>query len=181
MIIFVTVTVCLIFYNRYLDIIEDSNRLNYQRHNTMEHVTGLIYRTANNISDSPYGNPALMYRVKWDDPSGMHPKAHADYLEQMGRDVYQKLKVLIDGALDTQSKFTDVMQDVLYEENLFQWQRARENIAGFIGRHDELDYVKEYLLDVTCHPLIVHGESGIGKSAVMSMAATMVDIVFVLP
>ena len=141
----------------------------------MEHVRDSIYQTAMNISTKEADNPSLVYAVEWDDPSGMHHKAHSEYLEQLGRDVYHKLKILIDKSMEINSKFTDVMQDILYEENLFHWQRARENVIGFLGRMDELEYVKDYILDVTCHPLILHGISGIGKSALMSMSATMVS------
>ena len=162
-------------------MVENCNNLSLQQHNTMEHVRSMIYHTATNIcnKESASNNPALTYRVEWHDPSGIHQKVHAGYLEQLGRDVYQKLKLLIDDWMEIQSKLTDVVQDSLYEENLIQWQQARGNAKGFLGRADQLQFLKEYILDVTSHPLIVHGESGIGKSAFLSMAALMVRYLYV--
>lgn len=152
--------------DRFLDIVPNTNFLQNQAYNQIQSLE-------TKMMDKEYKHN---YTVKWDEPTGINKKSHADYLEQMGQDVFKQMKLLIDSAMEEYVTNVDTIEDFLYEENLFHWQQARTNIAGMVGRISELNYIQQYVLDVTSHPLIIHGESGIGKSVLLSMASTMVSL-----
>ena len=51
-------------------------------------------------------------------------------------------------------------------------QFAREKGSFFTGREDVLRYVRAYLSGPHRQPMVIHGESGSGKSAIMAQAST---------
>ncbi|XP_076085339.1 NACHT and WD repeat domain-containing protein 2-like [Mytilus galloprovincialis] len=88
----------------------------------------------------------LSYNITWQE-KGLNPgiKEHSDYLRKITEDAEKNLKRLID---DTIRADNDNKQDNL-----------------------RLEAVQDYIMSEKRHPLVIHGESGSGKTSLMAMIA----------
>ncbi len=102
----------------------------------------------------------LSYSSTW---SGSGPTT--DHLQQLCKDVYNRIRMVIDEELQRRDRSDPVDQEVLAHQTFGQ-ERARV----FIGRRDQLQAIQNYLDSEGRHPLIVHGLSGSGKSALLARA-----------
>jgi hypothetical protein len=98
------------------------------------------------------------------------PLFDADYLERFAREVYDALAASIRDELQ-HPRPTDRAEapgDALDEEIQAHRQFAEDRAAHFTGRETELGHIADYLRDDVRQPLVVHGEGGCGKSALMA-------------
>ena len=110
--------------------------------------------------------------IKWIDPYGVDPKGHDHYLDELCNSFYAKTRNLIDMNVKL-SETTE--KDDMYDDVLHHWTTTNEKCAKFMGREDVLDQIRDYLLSMTDEPLILHGESGHGKTSIMAKAASSVQ------
>ena len=111
------------------------------------------------------------YDVKWT-ANGIDPKSsdeHAQYIERMCGEFESLLKELISEAIRMRNE-TDV-SDSLYEETVQHLSFCQSKCGTFYGRGDILEQCRDYLLSKRMHPLVIYGESGCGKTSVVSMVA----------
>ena len=87
-------------------------------------------------------------------------------IKKLCTDVEESLKKVI---LDVASKFTS--RDDLDLEIEAHDRFAKDRCRIFVGRRDALNAISDYLSGPERRPLVLHGESGIGKSAVMAVAS----------
>ncbi len=88
-----------------------------------------------------------------------------DHLQPLCEGVYNRLRTVIDDELQQRDRFDPVDQEAI-AHRAFGQERAR----GFIGRYDLLQRIQLYLDGHDRHPLVVHGVSGSGKSALLAKA-----------
>lgn len=105
-------------------------------------------------------NNILTYSATW---TGTGPSA--DHLLQLCTDVYDRLRKVIDEELQRRDCTDSLDQEVIAHQTFGQ-ERARV----FIGRQDLLQRIQQYLNGQDRHPLVVHGVSGSGKSALLAKA-----------
>jgi hypothetical protein len=108
-------------------------------------------------------NNILTYSAAW---TGTGP--NDDHLQQLCADVYELLRKVIDVELQRRDRSDPVNQEAIAHQTFGQ-ERARV----FIGRQDLLKRIQQYLDGQDRYPLVVHGVSGSGKSALM--AKTIAD------
>lgn len=87
------------------------------------------------------------------------------HLQTLGDDVYERLKGVILGELDRLDRSRDEDQENTAHE-LF----GRARIDVFEGREDLLERIRAYIGGQDTHPLVLHGVSGSGKTALMAKA-----------
>ena len=105
--------------------------------------------------------------------NGIHYKNVEEYKEKICRYLYSSVKRLIDHAVQNQNT---LYNDMLYREIVHHWNIAKNASHTFIGREFILSKVKEYLLSETDQPLVICGETGTGKSAIIAKIASDVNI-----
>ncbi|MBN1303172.1 MAG: DUF4062 domain-containing protein [Anaerolineales bacterium] len=100
------------------------------------------------------------YKTRWqeDGPAPAH-------LDQLCEDVYADLSKIIRTEVDL-LETVDPLDREIEAHEVFGRDRARV----FIGRGDILKAISDYIAGSDSHPLVVWGESGCGKSALMAKA-----------
>ena len=88
-----------------------------------------------------------------------------DYIEQLCKDVYAELSKII-MAEGEKLKTVDLLEREISAHKDFGAERA----SIFIGRENILKAISHYIARNDPHPLVVWGESGSGKSALMAKA-----------
>ena len=80
-------------------------------------------------------------------------------------------QTMADGILESYEKRLHVEEDRVFQEALQHRNHANEKASLFVGRENELGTITEYLRSESTKPLVVHGQSGCGKTALMAVAA----------
>lgn len=88
-----------------------------------------------------------------------------DHLEQLCMDVYSELSTTITAEIEHLDRISALDHEISNHQ-IFGFERSRI----FIGRNDILNTIERYLSTEAQHPLTIWGESGSGKSALMSKA-----------
>ena len=55
-----------------------------------------------------------------------------------------------------------ISMDELHDEVIQHWNKAKERCKQFQGRENILAVIKNYIMDKTNQPLVIHGASGKG-------------------
>ena len=104
------------------------------------------------------------YLAAWDAKAGGPTTAHIDRLCD---DVYAKLAGVILSELDQAAAPVAVR----HQEDRFHEEFGAERRGNFTGRQHEIDTIVEHLAADTRRPLLVTGEPGIGKTALLAEVA----------
>lgn len=110
------------------------------------------------------------YDAAWT-PKGIDPsvEGHKSYIDQLCRDFENKMKEMITASI-AEHKGAET-ETFLYVE-VVQHTLFCKKKAGFVyGRKSTLQDIEEYVKGPSQYPLVIHGKSGCGKTAVMAMAA----------
>jgi WD40 repeat protein len=132
-----------------------------------EHIFGFIRRSnirddsaivslKNRLHQKLPAEHLVMY-----DPIENDAKRQTEFVEA----VFEALKGVIESELQILSE-----EDPLNAEKRAHFEFGNDRRGGFIGREKELGVVDNYLKKGKAVPIIVHGESGSGKSAFMAEA-----------
>ena len=114
----------------------------------------------------------VQYDVQWTN-DGINPDAsaeHAKYLEKLRTDVYDVLTDMIQEAI--KEKEASEKEDSLVKEILQHALFCQKKGLACQGRDEYLQSVKQSLLDYQNQRVVIlHGESGCGKTSVMAKIA----------
>lgn len=91
----------------------------------------------------------------------------ADYLDRLCEDVRESLQLVIDAEIARLTSFSHLEQERAAHDAF-----AKEHADAFIGRRTYLDAIAHYLTGESGHPLCIHSEGGLGKSALVAKAVT---------
>ena len=111
------------------------------------------------------------FEVLWKHDSGIHKNLHKDYLNKVCEKTCESLKTLIDGQLKENSQ-TALVGDA--GEVQQHWLMCRSRGTPFIGREHHLEVIRSYVTSNSSKLLVLHGEPGAGKTALISQAAMQV-------
>ncbi|XP_074640266.1 NACHT and WD repeat domain-containing protein 2-like [Tubulanus polymorphus] len=106
--------------------------------------------------------------IAWDDIE--NAAARESYLTEFGNSVYSSIMEIVERGV---KKYVAV--DNLYEDVLHHWKYAKYYATKFYGRSDELERIRAYLSEVSDKPLVISGPNGVGKTALMSYAASKIN------
>jgi len=101
------------------------------------------------------------YSTTW---TGTAPSA--EHIRRLCEDVHRRLLGVIHQEIERRDRADPVDQEALAHGSFGQ-HRARH----FVGREDSLSRIRAYRQGDSRHPLVLHGVSGVGKSALMAKAA----------
>lgn len=90
---------------------------------------------------------------------------HKEYLDKICSDFFKKISKLINQGSLKQME----MYDELSTELLQHFHLSKTRCDMFEGREELLERAEAYVSDVNkCHPLVIHGNSGCGKTSVIA-------------
>ena len=98
-----------------------------------------------------------------------------DQSSSLCMDVWRKLSKMIISEVERLEK-EDKNTDALARENEAHEKFGEDRIKDFVGREDILEVITAYIdyKSDDSHPLVIHGESGTGKTTLMIKAAEQV-------
>jgi hypothetical protein len=112
------------------------------------------------IDDKLHSSNIFDYETEWEGKG-----VNKQHIKKLCADVYSSLEKVINEQID---EFED--KDPLDIEIEAHKEFGEERCKFFIGREDNRAQIKNYLDNPNSRPLIVYGESGSGKSALMAQA-----------
>ena len=127
--------------------------------------------------DIPQALPStniVSYDVKWSD-NGVDPSVsteHSRYIEKLCKDFYGTLTQMIESGI--QEKETSGVRDAFAEEIFQHASFCQKKCKSFHGRKEFLEASKNTLVNHKKHSVVLHGESGCGKTSIMAKIATEV-------
>ncbi|XP_062599748.1 NACHT domain- and WD repeat-containing protein 1-like, partial [Saccostrea cucullata] len=112
------------------------------------------------------------YELNWTE-KGIDPnnKEHAEYLEQITEDFQTQMIISIDEAINERESNKKLYLNPEHEEFMRHAALVEEKSAGIRGREEFVKKIKDYVLGDSKEVLVVHGESGCGKTSIMALAA----------
>ena len=112
------------------------------------------------------------YEVTWQPHKGIDPQEndkHKAYLGQLCHEAETHLSEMIEKSLDQKRRL--VSGNPLFREVLQHVVFLKEKCKMFHGRNATLEHVRSYLKNTSSSPLVIHGESGCGKTSLVAMSA----------
>ncbi len=113
------------------------------------------------------------FSVPWSDDNGVNDRDHSEYLAEFCSTFEEAVLKLIEKGVWSEKRSSS---NVLYSEVLEHAHQCVAKCTRFHGRDDILSSIHQHLTSATTCPLIIHGESGCGKTSIMAMAALKVSI-----
>lgn len=122
-----------------------------------------------------HSNHIHQFTVQWTDEGGINEEEHAEYLETFSNDFRDAMLELIESNMKNRVKnpFGD---DELGMEILEHTHNCLKRSTRIHGRDDTLQRIRQYVMDRIDQPLIIYGHPGMGKSCILSKAATLVSM-----
>ncbi|MCF7859127.1 MAG: DUF4062 domain-containing protein [Candidatus Cloacimonetes bacterium] len=90
---------------------------------------------------------------------------NGSHLQELSDEIEERLKKIIDSEIE---KYSSVDENEM--EDIAHIKFAEERSCGFAGREDDLKILDNYINSDDRVPLIIYGESGVGKTSLMSKA-----------
>ena len=113
------------------------------------------------------------FTTTWSENDGINEHDHAEYLTKFCTSFEERLLDLIERGIN---KVSIASKSKVYSEVLEHSHQCTQKVERFHGREAELKQVKDYILSASEQPLIIHGESGCGKTSVLAKAAIQVIV-----
>ena len=115
------------------------------------------------------GGICKRHELNWVGREGLSEDTHKTYLSDFITHFYKNVVKLIDRAMKKEQ--TTSANSKLAAEILFHLHTCVNARQVFLGREQELGRLRAYVLGEANTPLILHGEGGSGKTALLSQAA----------
>lgn len=111
------------------------------------------------------------FEVLWRFDDGIDNNIHKDYLHNFTNLLEKQLLNMVDRLSHTYMKtpLPPIVDEVLQHE-----RRAKEKSRNFIGRDDTMEIIRNYVISNDSKPLVLVGECGSGKSAVIAKSTSEV-------
>ena len=111
------------------------------------------------------------FSILWRFEEGVSVREHESYIHSLLTRFKVNMTDLIDRFARQQ---VEVNLPPIIDEIVQHWLVVRNRTRNFIGREDLLEVVQSYVTSYDTQPLVLFGESGSGKTATMSRAASLV-------
>ena len=146
----------------------DDRSLDVQAQDLLSHLRNV------EIPENLPGENIFDFTTTWSDNEGINEKDHAEYLEEFIATIETAVLGLIEKGVEKRSRLSGYFY--VYNEVLDHSHQCVSKVAKIHGREDELQEIKQYLMSTNDQPLIVHGESGCGKTSVLAKMALQVSL-----
>ena len=117
------------------------------------------------------GENIFDFTTDWSDNEGINEQENQEYLKEFCKTFEEAVLGLIERGVKKQH-----LQKPVYLEILEHSHQCVEKVHRFHGRAEELKKVQEYITSSSDQPLVIHGDSGCGKTSLMAKVATEVNI-----
>jgi len=111
--------------------------------------------------------------VLWRHDDGVSDRLHPEYLNEMCQTIRCLMMSMIDEAAcklaDTDQQDDDEDGLDLEVDQHCTW--AKVSVDGFQGQEEALELIHSYVISTELKPLIVYGDTGVGKTSLMAKAA----------
>ena len=138
---------------------------------SLEKLDSIALQRISNLKDrlsKLLGNNMYHYKVELHD--GI---VKQDYLKQLCEDVLEVLSRIITEQTRAQAVVDDLMREVTAHAEF-----GKKRAEYFEGRDSIIKIISRYLSEDKRVPLVIHGASGLGKSALMAMVAEQAKIAY---
>ena len=116
----------------------------------------------------------MSYDIKWSE-GGVDPSIsdeHFQYIEKLCKDFYDTLIQMINKGIE--EKESSDARDGFAEEIFQHGSFCQNKCKSFHGRKEFLEASREVLVNHENHAVVLHGESGCGKTSIMAKIVTKV-------
>ncbi|KAF2895446.1 hypothetical protein ILUMI_10727 [Ignelater luminosus] len=110
------------------------------------------------------------YTVEWIGREGLDPETHEEYLKHFITHFYKNITKLVDRAM---RKEDSSATGQIVTEILQHLHACNNSVKVFYGREEDLERIRNYMLDDSDKPLVLYGEGGCGKTSLLAKAASM--------
>lgn len=121
--------------------------------------------------------PARLVEAQ-DDQGGRIVDVTTDHLAQLCTDVVSRLSEIIQGQIEeywrntAQASMGRAARELEIEQRGYEgFAKERGGEESFVGRQVELQAILDYVESDSCWPLVIHGASGCGKTALLARAS----------
>ena len=112
------------------------------------------------------------FSVLWKEDNGISVELHKDYLEQVCTTFEEKMRASVDRLASEAADDTVTNLELEVHQH---WLVAKKHYDAFVGRGELLSIIKAYVMSDDCKPLVVHGDSGVGKTAILAKSSVEVS------
>ncbi|KAL5016818.1 hypothetical protein ScPMuIL_006407 [Solemya velum] len=144
----------------------------YSRQNTSDKTmdtSSLKSDTSTDLSDGLSEGSVYVYSSSSDES---HNQAEQEYLLRIG----SHCRCVVTDELDKRMhSITDLHRDRLYRIIIENGEVMKTYSRNFIGREEELEVIRYYILSESDQPLVISGISGSGKTALLARAASAIN------
>jgi NACHT domain- and WD repeat-containing protein len=119
-------------------------------------------------------------KVNWSQKEGISQETHSEYIKTFSELFFEQCKKLIDRnnlKHDDYFQKLNIKDQILFKEILYHAQFCNDTVLKFHGREDILNKIKDYVLlndNEYNIPLVLHGESGCGKTALLAKSVSQI-------
>lgn len=122
------------------------------------------------------GGICRRYEVNWMGREGLSADTHDPYLTDFITHFYKNVVKLIDRAMKKEHSSSSSTKLAL--EILFHLHECKKSCTEFLGREQELGLLRAYIQGEDCRPLLLHGQGGSGKTALLARTAWQTQMVW---
>ncbi len=119
----------------------------------------------------------IRFDVEWTGKEGIDKDSHAEYLKTFCEMFYRDMVKQIDQGMIMNRVLSDERS---YAEQLQHLHSCSTIVKTFVGREETLGKIRDYLFNDCNMPLMLYGEGGCGKTALLAKAYSMVRIIVIL-
>ncbi|KAL8605123.1 hypothetical protein ACOMHN_018924 [Nucella lapillus] len=110
-------------------------------------------------------------KVSWT-LKGIDPEYHKEHIQVLTDHFYHTTRALVDRNM---LLYDQLAADELYHEVVAHWNMVVGRCLTFVGREVPLMTICQYLSQESSQILVVHGESGVGKTSFLAKVTSLVN------
>lgn len=113
----------------------------------------------------------IRYTVEWIGREGLATESHEEYLQNFVAHFYRNIARLVDRAM---RKEDSSPQGQIVTEILQHLHACQNSVKVFVGRENDLEKVRRYIVGPSAQPIILYGAGGCGKTSLLAKSASLI-------
>ncbi|KAG8453786.1 hypothetical protein GDO86_000422 [Hymenochirus boettgeri] len=160
--------------SEYIDILSTKSEINTVLYESQQHVIKTIHQRLRHTNITEYS-----VSWGWDGINPVSNRSHAYYLERLGNDFQKKVTAHFSRMVNLQNdpgtswKRKDIFRNQVKDEILEHARHYHSLVNCFMGRESFLQDLQNTIMSAKSQLVVVHGESGSGKSSIIAQVVTL--------